>query len=79
MRLRPGWPNHVWAYGFVTDRIHGGRSFRMLTIIHEFTREWLAKVGVKTLFIERWGVAYRIPSVANCRSRNGFILGRITP
>lgn len=42
VRLRPNWPNHVWAYDFVTDRTHDGRSFRMLTIIDEFTRECLA-------------------------------------
>ena len=42
VRLRPSWPNHVWAYDFVTARTHDGRSFRMLTIIDEFTRECLA-------------------------------------
>jgi transposase InsO family protein len=99
VRLRPLWPNHVWAYDFVQDRTHDGRSLRMLTLVDEYTREclaidvarrmtaedvlerltdlfirrgvpdcirsdngaeftskavreWLAKVGVKTLFIE---------------------------
>lgn len=99
IRLRPSWPNHVWAYDFVMDRTHDGKAFRMLTVIDEFTRrclaiqverrlrhddvlacltelftkhgppdhirsdngaeftaiavrEWLPKVGVKTLFIE---------------------------
>lgn len=99
IRLRPSWPNHVWAYDFVQDRTHDGKAFRMLTVIDEFTRrcmaiqverklrhddvlacltelftkhgppdhirsdngaeftaiavrEWLPKVGVKTLFIE---------------------------
>lgn len=42
VRLRPRRANHVWAYDFVTDRTHDGRSFRMLTIIDEFTRECLA-------------------------------------
>ena len=96
---RGAWPNHVWSYDFVMDRTHDGRSFRMLTVIDEFTRQclaiivdrklnsdnvlhcltdlfvqhglpdhirsdngseftanavraWLARVGVKTLFIE---------------------------
>lgn len=99
IRLRPSWPNHIWAYDFVMDRTHDGKAFRMLTVIDEFTRrclaiqverrlrhddvlacltelftrhgppdhirsdngaeftaiavrEWLPKVGVKTLFIE---------------------------
>ena len=42
IRLRPSWPNHVWAYDFVMARTHDGRTFRMLTIIDEWTRECLA-------------------------------------
>jgi putative transposase len=42
IRLRPCWPNHVWAYDFVEDRTHDGRKFRMLTVIDEYTRECLA-------------------------------------
>ena len=42
IRLRPSWPNHVWAYDFVQGRTHDGRPFRMLTVIDEFTRECLA-------------------------------------
>ncbi len=42
IRLRPCWPNHVWAYDFVQGRTHDGRAFRMLTVIDEFTRECLA-------------------------------------
>ena len=42
LRLRPCWPNHVWAYDFVEDRTHDGRKFRMLTVIEEYTRECLA-------------------------------------
>ena len=42
IRLRPSWPNHVWAYDFVMARTHNGRTFRMLTIIDEWTRECLA-------------------------------------
>jgi len=29
VRLRPEYPNHVWSYDFVEDRIHNGRKFRM--------------------------------------------------
>lgn len=42
VRLRPTHKDHVWSYDFVQDRTHDGRSFRMLTIVDEFTRECLA-------------------------------------
>ena len=42
IRLRPCWPNHVWAYDFVLARTLDGRAFRMLTIIDEYSRECLA-------------------------------------
>ena len=42
IRLRPERPDHVWAYDFVQDRTRDGRTFRMLTVIDEFTRECLA-------------------------------------
>ena len=42
IRLRPCWPNHVWAYDFVQARTHDGRAFRMLTVIDEFSRRCLA-------------------------------------
>lgn len=42
IRLRPTHRNHVWSYDFVMDRTADGRSFRMLTIVDEYTRECLA-------------------------------------
>lgn len=42
IRLRPQHRNHVWSYDFVMDRTHDGKSFRMLAIIDEYTRECLA-------------------------------------
>ena len=42
VRLRPQYPNHVWAYDFVADRTHDGKAYRMLTVIDEHTRECLA-------------------------------------
>jgi len=46
IRLRPERPNRVWSYDFVTTWTHDGRSLRLLTLIDEFTREYLAiKVG----------------------------------
>ena len=42
VRLRPERANHAWASDFVKDRKRDGRTFRMPTIIDEFTRECLA-------------------------------------
>ena len=42
IRLRPCWPRHVWSYDFVQDQTHDGRTFRILTVIDEFTKECLA-------------------------------------
>ena len=44
VRLRPQYPNHIWAYDFVMDRTHDGGAFRMLTVIDGYTRECLAIV-----------------------------------
>lgn len=41
VRLRPEYKDHVWSYDFVFERTHDGRSFKMLNIIDEFTRESL--------------------------------------
>lgn len=49
IRLRPSWKNHVWAYDFVHDRTKDGRSFRMLTIIDEYSRECLGIVTKRKL------------------------------
>ena len=42
IRHRPEFKNHVWSYDFVFGRTTDGRSFRMLTIIDEYSRECLA-------------------------------------
>lgn len=42
VRLRPSFRNHVWSYDFVHGCTNDGRSFRILNIIDEFTRECLA-------------------------------------
>ena len=40
-RLRPAYPNHIWAWDFIFDRDEHGRSLKWLTVIDEFTRECL--------------------------------------
>lgn len=42
IRLRPEYKDHVWSYDFMVDRTSDGRTFRILTIIDEYTRECLA-------------------------------------
>lgn len=42
IRLRPERKNHVWSYDFVAEKTHDGRSFKILNIIDEYTRECLA-------------------------------------
>ncbi len=42
IRLRPTHRDHVWSYCLVMDRTSEGRSFRMLTIVDEHSRECLA-------------------------------------
>lgn len=42
IRHKPTFKNHVWSYDFVHHRTHDGRSYRMLNIMDEFTRECLA-------------------------------------
>ena len=71
VRLRPSWPNHVWAYDFVTDRTHDGRSFRMLTIIDEFTRECLAIDVARRLTSD--DVLHRLAELFVERGPPGFI------
>jgi putative transposase len=41
IRLRPEYKDHVWSYDFVMDRTANGRSFKILTIIDEYSRECL--------------------------------------
>jgi len=41
IRLRPQYPNHVWAIDFVHDKLSNGRPYKMLTVLDEYTREAL--------------------------------------
>ena len=76
IRLRPERKDHVWAYDFVHHRTHEGHSFRLLTIVDEYTRENLAIDVARKLnsdnVLERlgWLFVHRgIP--AHIRSDNG--------
>ncbi|WP_133117374.1 IS3 family transposase, partial [Paramylibacter kogurei] len=41
IRLRPTHSNHVWAIDFVHDKLSNGRSYKMLTVLDEYTRQAL--------------------------------------
>lgn len=41
IRLRPKYPNHIWAVDFVHDKLSNGRAYKMLTVLDEYTREAL--------------------------------------
>ncbi len=42
VRLRPNHKDHVWSYDLMVARTAEGKAFRILTIIDEYTREYLA-------------------------------------
>jgi len=46
IRLRPRYQNHIWSIDFVHDKLANGRSYKMLTVLDEYTREALC-VAVK--------------------------------
>ena len=49
VRLRPQHKDHVWSYDFVMARTSDGRSFRILTLIDEYTRECLATMVARKI------------------------------
>ena len=58
IRLRPQYPGHIWSVDFVHDKLSNGRSYKMLTVLDEYTREALCvvakprmKVGIKPIQI----------------------------
>jgi len=41
IRLRPLHQNHIWSVDFVHDKLSSGRSYKMLTVLDEYTRQAL--------------------------------------
>ena len=41
-RRRPEYRNHVWSYDFAMDRTYEGRRLKILAVLDEYTRDWLA-------------------------------------
>jgi len=49
VRRRAEHKNHVWSYDFVMSRSHDGRAIKILTMMDEYTREYLALVVSRRL------------------------------
>ena len=49
IRLRPEHKDHVWSYDFVQARTSNGKSFRILVIIDEYTRECLVMMVARRI------------------------------
>jgi len=41
LRRRAEYPGHVWSWDFVEDQTENGSRFRMMTILDEYTRQWV--------------------------------------
>jgi transposase InsO family protein len=65
------YPNHVWTYDFIEDALQDGRKIRLLNVLDEFTREWLAvKVGAS---LSGWAVVAVLGSLFAQRAVPGFV------
>ena len=76
MRLRPQLKDHVWSYDFVATKTEDGRPLRILTLIDEYTREYLTLKVARRLrspdILEQLGYLFiyrRLPGFI--RSDNG--------
>lgn len=49
IRKRPEYPNHVWAYDFVSERTRDGRPIKILNIVDEFTKECLVSYPARRI------------------------------
>jgi putative transposase len=69
--LRPIRRNHVWSYDFVHERTHGDRTYRILLIIDEFTRECLALTVARKLASDE--VIHALTDLFCSRGRQEYI------
>lgn len=46
------YPNHVWTYDILFDRLADGRSFKTLSVLDEFTRECLGILVATSILAE---------------------------
>ena len=45
IRLRPLYQNHIWSVDFVHDKLSFRRSYKILTVLDEYTRQALCVEG----------------------------------
>jgi putative transposase len=74
--LSAAYPNHVWAYDFLQDQDMHGRTFYVLTVMDEFTREGLViavaeATSAKWLLVILGELVTRHGAPAYIRSDNG--------
>lgn len=68
----PQGPNQRWSLDFVSDALAGGRRFRILTVVDDFTRECLALVADTSLSGAR--VARELDSVIARRGKPHLVV-----
>ncbi len=76
IRLRPTHPNHVWSVDFVYDKLSNGRSYKILTVLDEYTRQALAvevrtRMGSEDVLEVLYGLFLRHGKPDLVRSDNG--------
>ena len=74
--LRPTHPMPVWSYDMVSDQTSGGKAFRILNILDEYSRECLAcvvdrQVTAQTVLDTLCGLFIRRGIPEHIRSDNG--------
>ena len=76
IRMRPTHASHVWAIDFVHDKLSNGRSYKMLTVLDEYTRQALAvtvwtKMGADDVLEALYLLFLRYGTPEYIRSDNG--------
>lgn len=81
-RRNRSYPNHVWSVDFVHDKLSNGRSYKMLTVLDEYTRQALCvtvatRMGHAEVLDALYPLFLRHGKPAYLRSDNGpeFIAG----
>ena len=76
--------NHVWTWDFIFDRTDKGSTLKMLTMLDEYTRQWLASRGERQIrsgqvLATLWQAMMQYGIPEHIRSDNGteFIAGKI--
>ena len=84
IRLRPQYQNHIWSVDFVHDKLSSGRSYKMLTVLDEYTREALcvyvkAKMGSADVLEALYPLILKHGKPEYIRSDNGkeFVAGAL--